>query len=257
MQKSFNKYFFIKKSILKFFGLKNLLKEFFILYFLLTGTQTLAQQTIINVPSSEILPQGDMILKDSNSFNPFSDGGYTSIGPSVIVGPGYNSEISFGTSGNFAEQNHIKGIFTAKKVFFLGGATRLTAGGRISPYFSQSVSPETFIYSHVSTRIRKTKTSLTAGVYAAGHHTTLPNKAGALLGIEQVIIPNKLRLAVDWMSDNESNGILGAGFKFRPVPTLSITSGVLVKDADEDKLSFIISISKFISLKDIKKIRRL
>lgn len=213
-----------------------------------------AQQTIINAPSSEVLPAGDILLKDSNGFRPFSEG-YTSITPSATMGIGRGMELSTGISTKINDSTLVRSDIAAKKVWFIGSTHRITLGGIISPYLSEKNQPNSFIYTHFSHRIKKTKTSLTAGIYLDGQNS-LPENFGAIVGIEQVIIPNKLRIALDWLSTSDSYGKIGAGFKYRPVPTVSITSAIIVPNDDSDNIAFNLSISKFISLDDENPIKR-
>ena len=48
------------------------------------------------------------------------------------------------------------------------------------------------------------------------------------------------------MSRDESWGALGAGLKIRPEPTTSITTAVIIPNADENRLAFSVSISKYV-----------
>jgi hypothetical protein len=203
-------------------------------------------QTIINSPSSEILPQDTIIFKESNNI---PTDGLTRMGPSVIFGLGHGLEVSSGVSTFVSGDDPVRADISAKKVFFLNDSMRLTVGGRVSPYLNQKSEPDTFVYSHVSHRIKKTKTTLTAGVYSASRQDSIPSNAGVILGVEQAMIPNKLRLVVDYMSGSDQYGLFAAGFKYRPVSTLSITSAVLVSPSEDDRIAFSLSISKFISLK--------
>ena len=212
-----------------------------------------AQQTIITVPSSEVLPAGDLIFKGSNRYMPLD--GYAGITPSATIGIGRGIELSTGVATSIEDSTIVRGDIAAKKVWFLGSATRLTVGGMLSPYLNERAHPDSFVYSHVSQRIKKTKTSLTAGVYVNGGNR-LPDRTGALFGIEQVIIPNKLRLVFDWLSTDDSYGRMGVGIKYRPIPTVSITSAVIVPNKDSDNIAFNVSISKFISLDDENPIKR-
>lgn len=232
-----------------------LINLFLFLILAFNQTHVHSQQTIINVPSSEVLPTGDIVLKDSNKFRPFSPGEFASFTPSVTLGVGHGAEVSTGVGTSIWSNNNVRGDVAAKKVWFMGNSTRFTVGGVVSPYLSQAVHPDTFIYAHFSQRIKKTRTSLTAGGYVHGK-SHLPDNAGVLFGIEQVIIPNKLRLVADWMSTPDSYGKMGVGFKYRPVPTLSITSAVIIPNQDSDNIAFNISVSKFISLKDDNPIKR-
>jgi len=233
--------------------LNSLIKFIFLFTILFINPMAYAQQTIINVPSSEVLPAGDLILKDSNRYGPIN--GHSSLTPSVTIGTGFGTELSTGVATSFDGKTSVRGDIAAKKVWFIGSSTRLTVGGVISPYLNEHNNPNTFMYTHLSQRIKKTKTSLTAGIYLHGQNSC-PDETGVLLGMEQVLIPNKLRLVMDWLSTQDSYGKIGLGLKYRPVPTLSITSAIIIPNEDNDNIAFNISISKFISLKDNNPIKR-
>lgn len=215
-------------------------------FFACSDLAAFSMQTIINVPSSETLPQGDIILKDSNVLSPND---FARITPSVIVGVGKGMEFSGGVATNMSDKNIVRADLGIKKVFFLTNNIRLTAGGRISPYLNQNGEPDSFVYSHFSHRIKKTKTTLTAGVYVSSRQECLPSKTGALLGVEQVVIPNKLSLAFDYYSREDQFGSFAAGFKCRPIPTLSVTSAVVVMPEDDNRVALSVSVSKFFSVK--------
>lgn len=214
-----------------------------------------AQQTIISVPSSEVMPAGEMIFKESNGFSPFTPGRYAGLTPSATFGVGKGFEVSTGVRTMFKDGTEVRGDIAAKKVWFLGSSTRLTVGGMINPYFNEPSRPNTFAFAHVSQRIKKTRTSITAGTYIYGQNS-FPDKVGALVGLEQVLIPNKLRLAFDWMTGEDSYGKMGVGLKYRPVPTVSIASAVIVPNNDSDNIGFNFSVSKFVSIKDISSLKR-
>ena len=222
---------------------------------LLQGLSSYAQQTIINVPSSEVLPAGDIIFKESNRFRPFTNGGYTTLTPSATFGVGKGFEFSTAVGTYMGSETEIQGDISAKKVWFLGPSTRLSVGGTVSPYLNMGGHPDSFAFAHLSQRIKKTRTSITAGGYMHGIQS-FPDKGGVLLGIEQVIIPNKLRLAMDWTSGNDSQGRMGVGLKYRPVSTVSITSAIIIPNKEFENISFNVSVSKFVSIKDLKELKR-
>lgn len=230
---------------------------FLILLFFCNVQNVLAQQTIITVPSSELVPTGDLFLKDSNRFGTFSNGTNVSVTPSVTLGTGWGTQLSTGVSTSLDRNKRglVKNDLSIKKVWFLGNSTRLTTGATVSPYLNQAVHPDTFIYAHLSQKIPKTRTTLTAGAYMNGSRHFL-DTGGVILGVEQVLISNKLRLAADWMSGQDSLGRMGVGLKYRPTPTLSITSAVLIPNRDSDNIGFNISVSKFIALDDENPIKR-
>ena len=214
-------------------------------------SEVFAQQTIINVPSSEILPVGQIMFKDSNRFRPFEPNGYANLTPSFTLGVGHGAEISTGIGASLDKEysTTVRSDISAKKVWFLGHSTRLTFGGTIGPSLSEAVHPNTFIYTHLSQRIKKTRTSITVGAYMNGQEHLL-NKGGVILGFDQVIVPNKLRFALDWLSGEDSYGKMGVGLKYRPVPTVSVTTAVIVPTKDSENIAFNISVSKFITLDD-------
>lgn len=221
----------------------------------LSQNSVIAQQTIINFPSSEILPAGNIILKDSNKVKPFAEGGSGVVTPSFTFGLGHGTEISGAVGTSIGRNTFVQSDISAKKVWFVGHSSRITLGGTISPYLSEHARPDSFVFTHFSQRIKETKTSLTAGVYLHGKNS-FPDKFGVLMGIEQVIVPNKLRLALDWVSGLDSVGRMGVGLKYRPNPMLSITGAVIIPNKDSDNIAFNVSVSKFISLDDENPIKR-
>ena len=184
--------------------MRKILKAILFLALYTTGLSVFAQQTIITMPSSDVIPAGEIILKQSNRFSPFGSDGFVSLTPQVIVGTGKDTEISVG------------------------------AGTTIE-----------VIYAHGSYLVRETRTTLTAGGFVGGRGE-FPTLTGVMMGIDQTIIPNKLRIVADWVSRNESWGSFAAGFKIRPEPTTSITTAVIIPNNQEDRVAFSVSISKYL-----------
>lgn len=203
-----------------------------------------AQQNIINVPSSDVLPGGNVILKQSNKFSPF-DNSYVSLTPSVIVGVGKGVEASVGVGTTISENNSTKMNIGLKKVFKYKKATRFTIGSTLSPNLTEGRNPDSMLYAHTSYLCKKTRTTVTAGGFVGGRQE-MPSLTGVMLGIDQTIVPNKLRVVADFISRDESWGAFSAGFKIRPEPTTSITTAVIVPNNQEDRVAFSISISKYL-----------
>ena len=222
------------------------MKKFLLLVLLLNfiNISALAQQTIITVPSSDVLPGGEMILKQSNRFSTFGDN-FVSLTPSFIMGTGKDTEISFGAGTTIREQTDVKLDIAAKKVFKFKSATRFTVGGRISPSLTAGKNPDSMLYAHTSFLIKKTRTTLTSGTYVGGYEQ-MPTNLGVMLGIDQTIIPNKLRVVADWMSRSDSGCALAAGLKIRPKPTTSVTAAVVIPNDEEDRVAFSISVSQYL-----------
>lgn len=216
-----------------------------IISIILTISPAIAQQTIITMPSSDVLPGGEVILKQSNKLNPF-DNGYTSLTPQFIIGTGKDTEISLGAGTNITNNNtSVKLNIAAKKVFKIKKGFRLTMGGTLSPSLTEGQNPDSMIYAHGSYLCKKTKTTITAGGFVGGKGE-MPSLTGAMIGIDQTIIPNKLRIAADYVSRDESWGVFAAGLKIRPEPTTSITTAIIIPNDTEDRIAFSVSISKYI-----------
>ena len=193
-----------------------------------------------------MLPYGEIILKQSNKFRPFGNGQYVSLTPQLIVGTGKDTEISVEAGTNIEDTTSVKMNLTAKKVFRIKRATRLTVGATLSPSLTEGQKPDSMVYAHGSYLCKKTRTTFTAGGFVGGRQE-MPSLTGVMLGVDQTIIPNKLRIAVDWVSRDESWGVLGAGLKIRPEPSTSITTAILIPNSNEqDRVAFSVSISKYV-----------
>ena len=221
------------------------LKAILFLALYTTGLSVFAQQTIITMPSSDVIPAGEIILKQSNRFSPFGSDGFVSLTPQVIVGTGKDTEISVGAGTTIEDKTSVKMNLTAKKVFRIKRSARITVGGTLSPSLTEGTKPDSMIYAHGSYLCRKTRTTLTAGGFVGGQGQ-MPSLTGAMLGIDQTIIPNKLRIVADYVSRDESWGSFAAGLKIRPEPTTSITTAVIIPNNNEDRVAFSVSISKYI-----------
>ena len=225
--------------------MKKLKYVLLITFIILTISPVSAQQTIITVPSSDVLPLGEVILKQSNKFSPFSNG-YTSLTPQFIIGTGKDTEMSVGAGTNITDNNtSVKLNIAAKKVFKIKKGVRFTMGGTISPSLTEGQNPDSMIYAHGSYICKKTKTTITAGGFVGGKGE-MPSLTRAMIGIDQTIIPNKLRVALDYISGDESWGVLAAGLKIRPEPTTSITTAVIIPNDTENRVAFSISVSKYV-----------
>lgn len=224
--------------------MKKFVITFFIFLFLTVQNYCFAEQTIITVPSSDVLPTGEIILKDSNRFTPWHDS-FVSITPSLTIGSGKGTETSIAAGTTLDDTTSVKLDIATKKVFKAGKSTRFTIGGRITPNLTDGKKPNSFVYAHGSYLVKKTRTTLTTGVYVMGRGD-LPDRTGAILGIDQTIIPNRLRLVADWMSREDTSSALSAGFKIRPHSKTSITTAIMIPNSNEDRIAFTVSISQYV-----------
>jgi hypothetical protein len=226
--------------------MKKLLKALIINIFIMLPC--MAEQTIITIPSSDVLPKGEWMLKESNRSD---TEGNVNLTPYVIFGTGWGTESTIGVGTSIGNTTDVSLDLRLKKVFKAGENTRFTVGGRIRPSLTNGSNPDSMIYAHSSYIIRKTKTTITAGGYVAGYGQ-MPGSTGVMVGIDQTIIPKKLRLVADWMSRQDAGCVFAAGLKYRPEPTTSITTAVLIPNNGE-RVGFSISISKYLGKLEKKK----
>ena len=216
-----------------------------------------AQQTIINVPSPDVLKTGQIYTRMTYRFRPFQPDPYEVVTPSLVYGLSNTQELYLNVGGlNFVETPSpipgsppVSGIspflgISYKKVFMLTPTTRYTIGNRMDVSLVSETTPTNFSYTHFSQEIPFTKTRLTAGIYTQSGTHFFPNRTGALLGFEQYIIPGKVQIDVDWISRNETFGFLAAGFKIRPGHGFVIVPAVLIPNGSQSKFGFIFFIGK-------------
>jgi hypothetical protein len=219
-------------------------KFLFLIFIFFIGTNVFAQQNIISVPSSSVLPGGEIILKQSSKMSPFGNE-YASLSPQIIVGTGKDTEVSLNVGTTISDRTSVKMNIGAKKVFKIKQSTRFTVGGILTPSLTEGKKPDSMIYAHTSYMIRKTKTTITAGGFVGGK-SEMPSLTGAMLGIDQTIIPNKFRVVADYISRDESWGAFSAGFKIRPEPSTSITTAVIIPNSNDSRVAFSLSVSKYL-----------
>ena len=205
----------------------------------------MAESTIIAIPSASVVQKNTLILKESTGYRVFGSDQFVTIIPRIIYGAGKGIELSGGVQATIRDEPAVIGRFGVKKVFFTDSNTKLTFGARVNPDLNESVKSNNLIYSHLTHKINKTNTILVTGIAFLGEDRRLPNQAGAIIGFEQPVVPNKLIFASDWMSGDF--GLLSFGFKYRFNPTLSVTKAISVPN-NGDNLLFRFSISKSIPL---------
>ncbi len=224
--------------------MNNCIKLFYLLIIsIFCVSPCIAEQTFITVPSSDVLPKGEWMLKESNRFSPFGEK-YINLTPYAVFGTGWGTESTIGVGTSIKDSTEVSLDLRVKKVFKVGESSRFTVGGKLKPSLTDGSNPDSMIYAHSSYIFRKTKTTITAGGYLAGYGEA-PGNTGVMVGIDQTIIPRKLRLVADWMSRQDSGCALAVGFKIRPQPTTSITTAVLIPNNGE-RIGFSVSISKYL-----------
>ena len=202
--------------------------------FLLLAASALAQQTIFNVPTADVLDKGKTYLEIDALWRPqeadfalFTARGVYGVGSNLEAGVNVGGFVTPGRSVPIATPN-IKwqpwkndtfavttGVFG---LFFLRG--------------SQDGSPAGLAYAHVAAKL-PTNTRLTVGGYWAtsGYAATEP-EAGALIALEQTVIPH-LNVIADWFSNENGIGYLTPGIS-STWGGWTFYAGYSIKNGDSD-----------------------
>ncbi len=187
-----------------------------------------AQQTIFNVPSTDVLDKGkvygelDASLKPNNSdaLNRFS-----SFVPRIVVGAGGRVEIGLNVTGNIQPGPDSTTLVPAIKYkLYDGGSTNgiaIVIGDHLYlPVHNRGYNAGNYVYAEIS-KTFKSGTRLTAGGYDFTKNVVAAsNRAGGQFGFEQPV-NKKVTFAADYFTGKHSAGYFTPGFvlKFSPKVT--------------------------------------
>lgn len=186
-----------------------------------------AQQTIFNVPTTDVLDRGkvygefDAAFKpsDSDALNKFS-----SFVPRFVVGVGGNVEVGLNVIGNVQPGADSTTLVPTVKWKILESEKKDTAvvvgTNFYIPVRNRSYDIGIYSYAELSKTIKKTR--ITAGGYVASNYVFAPNavRAGGQFGIEQTI-NSKLTIAADWITGKHASGYFTPGVICKPTPKIT------------------------------------
>jgi hypothetical protein len=202
------------------------MKLFGFLLMILTvcATDSKAQQTIFNVPSTDILDQGKVYFELDATFktnNQETVRRFSSFVPRVVVGAGGNVEVGLNVTGNIqpgADSTTLSP--NAKWRVYNGesnGVAVVVGDNLFIPVRNKSYNVGNYAYAQVSKTFAKTKTRITAGGYHFTKNVVAPDadRAGGQFGFEQTI--NKyININADWITGKHSAGYFTPGIAFKP-----------------------------------------
>jgi len=186
-----------------------------------------AQQTIFNVPSTDILGRGKVYgeldaafkVNDQTALNRFS-----SFIPRVVVGVGGNVEVGLNVTGNIqpgADSTTL--VPTGKWRFYQNeksGIALIAGTDLFIPVRNRTYHLGTYSYVAISKTINKTR--LTGGGYVASKNVFAPEavRGGGQFGIEQTV-SSKFSVAADWITGKHASGYFTPGFIYKPTSRLT------------------------------------
>ncbi|HEY6802346.1 MAG TPA: hypothetical protein VI306_02100 [Pyrinomonadaceae bacterium] len=191
----------------------------------------LAQQTIFNVPSTDVLDKGKVYAELDASFKPSDSTAvsrFSSFVPRVVVGAGSNVEIGLNLTGNIQPGPDSTTLVPAVKWKPYQGKDNgwaIVLGDHLFlPVHNRGYNAGNYVYAEVS-KTFKGGTRLTAGGYDFTRNVvSSANRAGGQFGFEQPI-NKKLTIAADWFTGKHSAGYFTPGVVFKIGPKVTGYAG--------------------------------
>lgn len=186
-----------------------------------------AQQTIFNVPTTDVLGRGKVYFELDAAFKLDKTdqfGRFSSFVPRIVVGVGGNVEVGLNVTGNVQPGDDSTALVPTVKWKFYENKkkdTALIAGTNIYiPVRNRGYNVGTYSYLAVSKTINKTR--LTAGGYVASKNVFAPKavRAGGQFGIEQTV-NSKFSIAADWITGRHFAGYFTPGVIYKPHPKVT------------------------------------
>lgn len=182
------------------------------------------QQTIFNVPSSDVLDKGKVYGELDVTFKP-TDPRFSSFVPRVVVGTGGRVEVGLNITGNINPGLDSTTLVPAIKYKAYDGGKNgwaIVLGDNLFiPVRNKSYDVGNYVYAQAS-KTFSTKTRVTFGGYHFSDNVVAAGaqRAGGQFGFEQPITP-RLGFAADWYTGKHAAGYFTPGFNFKPHPKVT------------------------------------
>lgn len=184
-----------------------------------------AQQTIFNVPTTDVLKRGQVYAELDVPFKPHDGDAvprFSSFVPRVVVGAGGRTEVGLNVAGNVQPGADVTTIVpTVKHKLYDGGDNgfALVVGDNLFiPVRKRDLAAyEVGNYFYLNGSKTVGKTRLTAGAYhfSRGVVAAGAQRAGGQFGFEQTVKP-RFTVAADWITGRHSAGYFTPGVYFKP-----------------------------------------
>lgn len=193
--------------------------------FLLFATQGFAQQTILNVPSVDVLEKGKVYLELDVAFKPNNQPAqrrFSSFVPRAVWGVGGNVEFGLNLIGNVQPGEDVTTLVPAGKWRFFQNKKKdfsLVFGNNFYIPVRRNKTYNFGTYTYIEAAKTLHTTRLTVGAFIFSKSVVAPRAArgGGQFAIEQTI-NQKFSVSADWISGKHSNGYFSSGaiYKFKP-----------------------------------------
>ena len=200
---------------------------FAFIFAVLLAVNSTAQQTIFNLPTSDVLDRGKVYAELDISFKTNSQnalGRFSSFVPRIVVGTGGNAEVGLNVTGNLQPGADSTTLVPTVKWKFYENEKKdisLLAGTSFFiPVRNRAYNFGTYSYAAIAKTIGKTR--LTGGGYLASRNVFAAKavRGGGQFGIEQTL-NSKFTIAADWITGKHASGYFTPGVIYKPNPKVT------------------------------------
>ena len=189
-----------------------------------------AQQTIFNVPSTDVLDKGKVYVELDASLKP-TDGEivkkFSSFVPRVVIGAGNHLEVGLNVTGNIQpgpDATTLVPTIKWKPYQNDKGWAFIVGDNLYVPVRNRAYNAGNYVYAEFSKSLKK-GTRITFGGYDFTKDVVAgANRAGGQFGFEQPL--NKsITIAADWLTGKHANGYFTPGVVFKVGPKITGYAG--------------------------------
>ena len=202
----------------------------FVSVLFLNCTTVQAQQTIFNVPSTDVLDKGKIYAELDASLKPTNSSDvprFSSFVPRLVIGAGNNVEFGLNLTGNIqpdADSTTLVPTIKWKPFQSEGGWAMVVGDNFFIPVRNRAYDAGNYVYAEMSKSF-KSGTRITFGGYDFTRNVVATaNRAGGQFGLEQPL-NKEVTFAADWFTGKHSNGYFTPGIIFKAGPKVTGYAG--------------------------------
>jgi hypothetical protein len=190
-----------------------------------------AQQTIFNVPTTDVLDKGKVYFELDVSAKPndsFAVNKFSSFVPRLVAGAGHRVEVGLNITGNIQpgpDSTTLAPTIKWKAYRGKDNGVAIVFGDNIFiPVRNRGYNAGNYIYAEIS-KTFKSGTRITVGGYDFTPNVVAPaNRTGGQFGFEQPL-NQKVSFAADWYTGKHSAGYFTPGVVFKVGPKVTGYAG--------------------------------
>ncbi|MBK6316843.1 MAG: hypothetical protein IPF53_21790 [Blastocatellia bacterium] len=185
-----------------------------------------AQQTVFNVPTTDVLDRGKVYVELDVPFKPV-DPKFSSFVPRVVVGIGGNVEVGLNVVGNIQPGPDSTALAPSFKWKVYNGGDNgwaFAVGDTVTiPVRNKSYDIGNYAYAEFS-KTFKSGTRVTAGGFHFSDNVVAVDaqRSGGQFAIEHPVTP-RVTIAADWLTGKHAGGYFSPGVYFKPHPKVTVT----------------------------------